>query len=103
MELLFIDLTGKRTSLWGNTQGIHRMASGIVAVTGYGHFTNDGMLVKVFRGQDGSWQASRWKSLPGCPRRSTMLANGNVRIDCGSSGCVEITAEGDITMAGSGK
>ena len=102
-ELLFIDLTGKRTGLWENTQGIHKMPFGIVAVTGYGHFTDRGMLVKVFRGQDGVWQATRWKSLPGHPDHgSTRLANGNIRIDCGSHGCVELTASGNLKMAGSG-
>jgi HEAT repeat protein len=101
-ELLFIDLAGKRTSLWENTQGVHKMPFGIVAVTGYGHLTNRGMLVKVFRGQDGTWQASRWKSLPGCPGGSVLLANGNLWIGCGSNGCVELTPSGELKMAGGG-
>jgi HEAT repeat protein len=101
-ELLFIDPTGKRTSLGENTQGIHKMPFGIVAVTGYGHLTNRGMLLRVFRDQDGTWRASRWKSLPGCPGDSALLTNGNLWIGCGSHGCVELTPSGDLQMAGSG-
>lgn len=98
-ELVFIDAEGKQTTLLGeNIYGIHRMASGLVALAGYGHFTSEGVLFRVSRGEDGAWRASSWKVLPGTPRVSGVLANGNLFVAC-EGGSVEVSPAGEIKMA----
>jgi hypothetical protein len=98
--LVFVDAAGNQSRpLAGNTQGLHRLSSGIVAVTGYGHLgMTEGILFKVSKNSTGGWHAARWKALPGCPEKSGMLANGNLCIEC-SGGTVEISPAGDIKMA----
>ena len=99
-ELLFIDLAGRQSSpLSWNTHGIHRMTSGIVATVGLDHMaSNEGLLFRVSQDGNGRWQASRWKTLPGAPDKSGLLANGNLCVEC-SGGTVEISPAGDIKMA----
>ncbi len=98
--LVFFDLAGNQSRpLCGNTQGIHRMSSGIVAVTGHGHLgMTEGILFQVSKNSTGGWQATRWKALPGCPEKSGVLPNGSLRVVC-SGGTVEVSPSGDIRMA----
>lgn len=99
-ELVLIDRAGSQTVLlYENTQGIYEMTCGVVAVTGIDHLAvNRGILFKVSQRADGTWKARGWKALPGSPHASSMLANGNLWVDC-SNGCVEISPAGDIKMA----
>jgi hypothetical protein len=98
--LVFVDLAGNQSRpLCGNTQGICHLGSDIVAATGVAHLsTNIGILYKVAKGDNGVWQATRWKALPGAPGESGILANGNLCIVC-SGGTVEISPASEIKMA----
>jgi len=99
-ELVIIDAAGKQTMLLGkNVLGIHRMTSGVVVIAGYAHmWTDEGILYRVSRDNNGAWYASRWKALPGFASDSGLLASGNLFVEC-SGGDIEISPSGDIKMA----
>lgn len=87
------------TLLRKNTMGVHRLPFGILAVTGLAHLaSNYGALYLITPHEDGTFKASRWKTLPGAPRMSGMLSNGNLFISAWG-GNVVITPGGQIEMA----
>jgi HEAT repeat protein len=98
-ELMFIGKHGKQTLLLQeNTVDIHRMASGIVAVTGLNHmFNNRGGLYRISK-DDTGWKAAKWKVLPGAPRYSRLLKDGDLFVACGG-GNIRMSSVGDIRMA----
>jgi hypothetical protein len=100
-ELVFRSKQGPVvTLLRENTRGVHRLSFGILAVTGDAHFSfNSGVLYLITPHDDGTFKASRWKTLPGAPRMSGMLSNGNLFISTFSGGNVVITPSGQIEMA----
>ncbi len=82
-----------------NTNGIYRLPFGILAVTGLAHLgMNDGALVLLVPVEGGGYRTKRWKTLPGGPISSGMLANGNLFIST-VGGDVVITPEGRMEMA----
>jgi HEAT repeat protein len=82
-----------------NTEGIHRLPFGIIAVTGLGHMgTNRGALYLIVPVEHGTFKALLWQVLPGAPRKSGMLANGNLFVST-FGGDIIITANGQLEMA----
>ncbi len=98
-ELVFRSKQGPVVTLLRvNTMGVHRLSFGILAVTGHS-FLPRGVLYLITPHDDGTFKASRWKTLPGTPRMSGMLSNGNLFISTFSGGNVVITPSGQIEMA----
>jgi len=98
-ELMYLGKRGKQSLLLNeNTLGIHRMTSGIVAVTGLAHMCIiKGCLYRITKSDTG-WSASRWKALPGAPRSSRLLSDGTLYVRC-TGGSVCVSSSGIIGMA----
>ncbi len=98
-ELAFRDRHGTAFILLGeNTAGIFRLGDAIVSVTGLGHMlTNKGVLYRVVRLTDG-WHALAWRVLPGAPRCSSLLADGNLFVSC-VGGSIVVSPSGQMHMA----
>ncbi len=98
-DVVFIDSSGQQTpSICWAPRGIHKLSSGIVAVTRGGHLGEDAVLYRLSNTDGGLWRAERWKTLPGRPRKSGLLANGNLCVEC-DGGTFEISPAGEIKMA----
>ena len=99
-ELVFTD--GASTAvrvIEDNVQGIHRLPCGIVAVTGLAHLTlNHGMIYLVEVPASGKPRATKWKSLPGAPRKSDLLQDGRLFVSC-YGGDIVVSVDGRISMA----
>lgn len=98
-ELMYLGRRGKHALLLNeNTLGIHRMTSGIVAVTGLAHMCIvKGCLYRVTK-RDAGWIASPWKTLPGAPCSSRLLSDGTLYVRC-TEGSVYVSPSGIIAMA----
>lgn len=96
-ELVFIDSKRKVTTVLAeNIVGIHRFNSEIVVVTGLAHLTfNRGCVYKIKKSPNGQWIVNKWRALPGAPRSSGILQNGNLLVKC-LGGIVEILPGGEI-------
>jgi hypothetical protein len=78
-----------------NTHSIHRMPFGVVATVGLAHLMiNSGYLYKVTAEPAQRPTAVRWKALPGAPRKSGILENGDLLVSC---------VGGDVLVAPSGE
>ena len=94
-EIAYVNREGKARILMPlNTEAIYKTKAGIVAVTGVAHMTfNSGCLFKISKTADGRWGAEKWRVLPGAPRFSRLLKNGNLFISC-HGGMVLISPDG---------
>jgi HEAT repeat protein len=101
-ELVYVDAQGAVNRLVSsNTRAIHRMPFGIVAVTGLAHLAfSQGGLYRIDRSREG-FKATKWRTLPGAPRESGFLANGDLFIAC-DGGDIVITPSGELRMADDG-
>jgi hypothetical protein len=87
------------TLIHKNVRGIHRMPFGIVVTTGLAHLgLNDGTAWLVELQPGALPTAKPFKLLPGTPRESGILENGDLFIAC-NGGDVIITRTGEIRMA----
>lgn len=86
-----------KTLLSANVEGIHELGGKVVVVTGLAHMlTNEGVLYRVKRGTTGDFEVTRWKTLPGAPRESGMLADGSLYVSC-VGGAVVIKPDGTMS------
>lgn len=94
-EIAYVNRAGKaRILLPLNAEAIYRTKAGIVAVTGLAHMTfNSGCLFRISKTAEGEWSASKWRVLPGAPRVSRLLKDGNLFISC-HGGMVLISTDG---------
>jgi hypothetical protein len=99
-ELVFTDGASAAVRvIEDNVRGIHQMPFGIVATTGLAHLMlNHGMIYLVEVPASGKPKATKWKSLPGAPRQSGIMADGRLFISC-NGGDIVVSADGRITMA----
>jgi hypothetical protein len=99
-ELVFTDGASAAVHvIEDNVQGIHRLPFGIVAVTGLAHLTlNHGMIYLVEVPANGRPKATKWKSLPGAPRKSGILPDGRLFVSC-YGGDIMVSVDGRISMA----
>ncbi len=82
-----------------NTRNVHVMPFGTIAMTGMFHMgINDGAIYLVGPDGTGKHAATFWKRLPGAPRQSGLLKNGNLVVDCWG-GTVIVTPAGELMMA----
>lgn len=99
-ELMYLD--GKSAPLRlldGNVRGIHRHPAGIVVVTGLAHMmSNRGALYRAKTVGSGKYEVSYWKTLPGAPRASGILPNGDLFVSC-IGGDIVLKADGRMEMA----
>ncbi|SPF36067.1 hypothetical protein SBDP1_1450009 [Syntrophobacter sp. SbD1] len=95
----FINSKGKQiTLLQENVKGIHKSGSDIAVVAGLAHLvSNRGFVYTVTRKADGKWQVVKWRALPGAPRSSVLLENGNLLVNC-LGGNVEISTSGKMEL-----
>lgn len=87
------------TIIRSNVHGIHQMSFGVIVTTGLAHLgLNFGTawLVELKPGEPPT--AKPFKLLPGAPRESGLLENGDLFISC-AGGDVIITRTGEIRMA----
>jgi HEAT repeat protein len=96
-EITFIDLQGDSHVVVGkNTEAIYQTAQGIIAVTGLAHlFSNEGLIYKITKDDQGKWSAKKWRALPGAPIFSRLLKDGNLFVDC-DGGIVLISPSGEM-------
>lgn len=94
-ETAYVDRAGKaRILVPVNTEAIYKTRAGIVAVTGGAQMTfNSGCLFRISKTVDGDWSASKWRVLPGAPRFSRLLKDGNLFVSC-HGGMVLIAPDG---------
>lgn len=99
-ELVFIGDNGvKQTIRDGNVQGLGRIGDRIVAAGGIAHmFLNDGALLEVRRGNDGRWQATAWRGLPGAPW-DLVRVDDDTSLVRTRSGDVLVDADGMMRLA----
>ncbi len=99
-ELVFTDRASTTVHvIEDNVRGIHRMPFGILAITGLAHLMlNHGMIYLVEVPASGKPKATKWKSLPGAPRQSGIMADGRLFISC-TGGNVVVSTDGRISMA----
>jgi hypothetical protein len=77
-----------------NVKALHRVGSTVVAVTGLAHMSiAEGMLYRVQPDAGGQLAAVPWKRLPGAPRRSGLLDDGSLFVDC-TDGAVVVRSDG---------
>jgi HEAT repeat protein len=95
----FIDSKGhSHLVVTENTQAVYRVPSGALAVTGLAHLDmNSGAIYKLTKKPDGSWLGEKWRALPGAPRFSRMLKDGNLFVSC-YGGIVTISPDGEIRL-----
>ena len=98
-ELSFFDSKGKsRHIISENTEAIYKTERGIFAVTGLAHISmNSGFVFEVSTSTDGSWTAAKWRALPGAPRFSRLLKDGNILVSC-HGGIVLVSPDGDMKL-----
>jgi hypothetical protein len=94
-EIAYVNRAGSARILMPvNTEAIYKTKAGIVAVTGLAHMTfNSGCLFRMSKPAEGEWCASQWCVLPGAPRVSRLLKDGNLFISC-DGGMVLISPDG---------
>ncbi|WP_213435748.1 MULTISPECIES: HEAT repeat domain-containing protein [Lysobacteraceae] len=99
-ELVFFGDDGLRQTIRdGNIQGLGRIGDRIVAAGGIAHMTlNDGMLLDVRRGDDGRWQATAWRGLPGAPR-DLLRVDDDTSLVRTQSGDILVDADGTLRLA----
>lgn len=79
-----------------NVVGVHRTATGIVAVAGIAHLSlNYGALYRIEARPDGTFTSTWWKRLPGAPIVSGFLEGGSLVIRC-LDGDVLLTTGGEL-------
>lgn len=98
-EIRFIDRDGNSNLIAGvNTEGLYETAAGILAVTGLAHLDmNGGVIYKLSRSAAASWTAEKWRALPGAPRFSRLLENGDLLVSC-YGGIVRVSPEGEMRL-----
>jgi HEAT repeat protein len=81
-----------------NTQALYRTSNGALAVTGVAHMATDvGAIYRLLKTADGSWVGQKWRALPGAPRFSRVLKDGNLFVSC-NGGIVAISPDGDMRL-----
>jgi hypothetical protein len=100
-ELVFSD--GKASAatvlVRENTKSIHELPFGILAVTGLAHMSlNRGALYLVQRLGPKRYRASRWLTLPAAPRRTGLLADGSLFVECIGGAQVVVTPSGQANI-----
>lgn len=82
-----------------NVEGLFRLGGRTIAVTGLAHLgLNDGMIYEL-NFVEGKWSASPWRALPGAPRRSGKLKNGEVMVATYGGGIIILSEDGGLRMA----
>ncbi len=96
-ELVQVRTVGSSSvGLDDNVVGVHRTATGIVAVAGIAHLSlNYGALYRVEARPDGTFTSTWWKRLPGAPIVSGFLEGGSLVIRC-LDGDVLLTTGGEL-------
>lgn len=96
-RITYVNREGKsRMLLPLNTEAIYKTKAGIVAVTGVAHMTyNEGCLFRIGKAADGHWSAQKWRVLPGAPRFSRLLKDGNLFVSC-HGGIAMISRDGEM-------
>jgi HEAT repeat protein len=94
-EIVYVNHAGKARILMPvNTEAIYRTKAGFLAVSGVAHMTfNSGCVFRISKTTEGEWSASNWRVLPGAPRVSRLLKDGNLFISC-QGGMVLISPDG---------
>jgi hypothetical protein len=93
---------GKTTTLLldENAHAIHRFGTGALVLTGLSHMSgNQGAVWRIDPGPDGRPIVRRWKTLPGSPERSGVLADGRVFISCREGGDLLLAPDGTMQLA----
>lgn len=103
-NLTFVGKDGtKQILLSNNVQAITRFGTGIFAMSGLGHLSmNEGSVYRVTRDASRTWQAIRWRRLPGTPRWAVIQETGNgqvLRVAC-FGGDVDISPDGAMRFIG---
>ena len=96
-EIVYVDKE-KETRVLApeNTEAIYKTRAGIVAVTGLAHMDqNTGCLFRITKDAGGHWGARRWRELPGAPRFSRLLKDGNLFVSC-FGGVVLVSPDGGM-------
>jgi hypothetical protein len=97
-EVVFSDGRAPATVLVRyNARSIHSLPFGIIAVTSQPSL-NRGALYRIERLAAKKYRASRWQALPGAPRRTGLLADGSLFIECMGGSQVVISPSGDIKV-----
>lgn len=98
-ELVFID-AGKRMKVIAsqNIQGIHRLGSRVVVLSGLAHLSSRGAAYELVRhGKD--WRLQSWRGLPAAPARNSMAASGELLVQTSGGGTLLIAPDGVMRMA----
>lgn len=98
-KLIHEDYCGNKIELLDkNIHSLHRMKSGLVAVTGIGHLTMAlGSVFRVKFDPRHGWAAEHWRALPGDPLNAQLLKSGDLYIDC-RGGEILLSPDGKIKM-----
>jgi HEAT repeat protein len=79
-----------------NTQEIYKTAEGVMSVGGLAHMgANSGFIFKLRKAGDQRWTAEKWRALPGAPRFSRLLKNGDLFVSC-HGGIVVVSPAGEM-------
>jgi HEAT repeat protein len=98
-ELVYLDGRGAAHQVVpGNTNAVHRMPFGVVAVTGLAHLLMSEGVLYIIENSDTGFKARKWRMLPGAPKKSGFLEDGNLFIAC-DGGDIVITPAGEMRMA----
>jgi hypothetical protein len=79
-----------------NTQAIYKTSQGVLSVAGLAHMgTNSGFIFKLHTAGNQRWAAEKWRALPGAPRFSRLLKNGDLFVTC-YGGMVVVSPAGEM-------
>lgn len=95
-ELVLIDnKNNKKVLLIENVHGIHKVDNYVLVVTGLAHLDlNKGMIYRVDISKI-DYKVEKWIRLPGAPKKSGVLLNGNIFVSC-YGGDINISRDGRI-------
>ena len=98
-ELMFID-DAKHAQVIAiqNIQGMHRLGSRVVVLSGLAHMSNYGAAYELVRRGKG-WQLQPWRGLPAAPARSSMTTSGELLVQTTGGGSILIAPDGTMRAA----
>lgn len=98
-ELMYID-DAKRMEVVAiqNIQGLHRLGSRVVVVSGLAHMSNYGAIYELVR-QGTDWRIQPWRGLPAAPAGSSMTTSGELLVQTSGGGAILITPSGAMRVA----
>jgi len=96
---VFLDDANRATVIANqNIQGIHRLGTRVVVLSGLAHMSNYGTAYELVR--DGKDLRLRpWRGLPAAPDRNSMTASGELLVYTSGGGTLVIAPDGAMRMA----